>query len=230
MNRLAALVEKEGAPRERVFSDEELTKFIAAAGENAATFFYGHDYEATAVAHFFTLAESQRLQLNSQEEHLLSVMLGASVLHRGSAGYLANEPKSAVISTVQPQSDDPATPQNETVDAQLRETILRHELSHGEFFTNDAYRHYCEQFWHTNLSERERLLFRNFLSQAGYDPSDETLMINETQAYLMHTPDPRAFSAKRLGATSEELDDLRRRFAAGHPPTLLLNAAGEHGS
>ena len=123
-----------------------------------------------------------------------------------------------------------ATPQNETVDAQLRETILRHELSHGEFFTNDAYRHYCEQFWHTNLSERERLLFRNFLSQAGYDPSDETLMINETQAYLMHTPDPRAFSAKRLGATSEELDDLRRRFAAGHPPTLLLNAAGEHGS
>src|SRR5262249_25252055 len=145
----------------------------AADGENPATFYYGHDYEAAAVARFFTLAQTQGLQLNVQEKGLLALLLESGVLRRAEPAYLANEPESAIISTVQPQSDDPTTPQNEEVDAPLRETILRHELSHGEFFTNDAYRHYCEQFWHVDLSERERTLFRNFLSQVGYDPGDE---------------------------------------------------------
>ena len=37
-------------------------------------------------------------------------------------------------------------------------------------------------------------------------------MINEMQAYLMHTPDPRAFSAALLHVTPEKLAELRRRF------------------
>jgi hypothetical protein len=130
----------------------------------------------------------------------------------------------AVISLVQPQADDPATPEDETVDAALRSTMLHHEMSHGEFFTNQAYRRHCERFWHERLTEAERALFRKFLARHGYDPQDETLMINEAQAYLMHTADPRAFSAQSLGVTKDQLTDMQRRFMDPQPPTPLLGA------
>src|SRR4030095_10317583 len=108
------------------------------------------------------------------------------------------------------------------VDAALRDTMLHHEVSHGEFFTNPAYRAHCERFWRERLNETERALFRSFLTNYGYDPADETLMINEMQAYLMHTPDARAFSAGLLHVTPEKLAELRRRFMDPQPPTPLL--------
>ena len=41
---------------------------------------------------------------------------------------------------------------------------------------------------------------------------DELLMVNETQAFLMHTPDRRAFSAASLGVSEAQLTAWRRRF------------------
>jgi hypothetical protein len=221
MNRLAALIEKEGAPRDRLLSHGE----IAALAENAATFYFAHDYAAESLARFFSLAAVETDSLNRQERDLLDLLLAAGVIHRGGDRYLPSHPPMAVISLVQPQSDDPATPEDETVDAALRETMLRHEVSHGEFFTNEAYRRHCERFWKEKLTEAERTLFRKFLARQGYNTADETLMINEAQAYLMHTPDPRAFSAAALGVTPDQLLNMRRRFMEPQPPTPLLGAA-----
>jgi hypothetical protein len=221
MNRLAALIEKDGAPRDRLLSDAEM----AALTENAATFYFAHDYAAASLARFFSMAEAAAEPLNVQEKELLALLLAAHVLDRGAAGYVPGTPEMAVISLVQPQADDPATPEDETVDASLRDTMLRHEMSHGEFFTNEAYRRHSERFWREKLSEAERKLFRKYLSRHGYDPQDETLMINEAQAYLMHTPDARAFSADALQVPKEQLIDMQRRFMDPQPPTPLLGAA-----
>ena len=229
MNRLAALIEKNGAPRDRLLSDAELAALIAHAGSNAATFYLAHDYAGPALARFFSLAESEGEPINAQERHLLDLLLAAHVLERSGAGYVPGEPEMAIVSLVQPQPDDPATPQNETVDLALRDTMLRHEVSHGEFFTNAAYRAHCERFWRDKLTEKERGQFRKFLSGAGYDPSNETLMINEMQAYLMHTPDPRAFSAAILGVTQPQLIDMQRRFMDPQPPTPLLGGTARAG-
>ena len=216
MNRLAALIEKSGMPHDRVLSEPEM----ALAVPNPDTYYLAHDYAATSLARFFSLAETETQPLNQQERDLLALLVGAHVIERAGTGYVATTPEMAVVTLV--QADGPGAPADEVVDASLRDTMLHHEVSHGEFFTNSAYRAHCERFWRERMSEAERVLFRSFLAGNGYDPANETLMINEMQAYLMHTPDPRAFSAALLHVTPEKLADLRRRFMDPQPPTPLL--------
>jgi hypothetical protein len=219
MNRLAALIEKSNMPHDRVLSEAEM----ATAIPNPDTYYFAHDYSATSLARFFSLAEAETQPLNQQERDLLALLVGASVIERAASGYVAAKPEMAVVTLVQPE------PTGETVDAALRDTMLHHEVSHGEFFTNPAYRAHCERFWRERLSEAERALFRTFLTSYGYDPADETLMINEMQAYLMHSPDPRAFSAALLHVTPEKLAELRRRFMDPQPPTPLLGGKAPAG-
>ncbi len=219
MNRLAALIEKSGMPHDRVLSEAEM----ATAIPNPDTYYFAHDYAATSLARFFSLAEAETQPLNQQERDLLTLLVGARVIERAASGYVAAKPEMAVVTLVQPE------PNGETVDAALRDTMLHHEVSHGEFFTNPAYRAHCERFWRERMSEAERALFRSFLTSYGYDPADETLMINEMQAYLMHSPDPRAFSAALLHVTPEKLAELRRRFMDPQPPTPLLGGKAPAG-
>lgn len=219
LNRLAVLVEKHDAPRDRVLNDTELAAFIARSGTNAETFYFGHDYRASDIARFFNLAQAGGVALNPDEIALRKLLIGHQFLRVSDAGYQAVPPGQALVSVAQLQADDPATPQNETIDPALRETILHHELSHGILFTDKAYREYSERFWRQEMSIAERTLFRNFLSSAGYDPANEWVMINETQAFLMHTPDTRAFSAAHLGVDEVTLARLRYRFANNAPPS-----------
>jgi hypothetical protein len=219
MNRLAALIEKSGMPHDRVLSEAEM----ATAVPNPDTYYFAHDYAATSLARFFSLAEAETQPLNPQERDLLALLLGARVIERAGSGYVAATPEMAVVTLVQPEAT------GGTVDVALRDTMLHHEVSHGEFFTNAAYRAHCERFWRERLSDAERALFRRFLAGYGYDPADETLMINEMQAYLMHTPDARAFSAAALHVTPEKLAELRRRFMDPPPPTPLLGGKAPGG-
>lgn len=226
LNRLAVLVEKHDAPRDRVLNDVELAAFIAGSGTSAVTLYFGHDYRASDIARFFNLAQAGGVALNPDELALRDLLIGYRFLRAADAGYAAVPPAQALVSVVQLQADDPATPQDETVDPGLRETILYHELSHGVFFTDKAYREHSERYWRQELSAAERLLFRNFLSSAGYDPMNERIMINEMQAFLMHTPDTRAFSAAHLGVNEVMLTALRYRFAKGAPPSARFGGDG----
>lgn len=219
-NRLAALIEKNGAPRDRVLSDEGLARFIEQAGDSTETFFFGHDYTAEAVARFFTLAVEQQIRLNPAELRLGNVLLAAKLLIEQSDRLVANPDRQAVVSFTALQADNRSTGADETVDARRRETILRHELSHGEFFTNPAYREHCWAFWQA-LSDRERTQLRKFLADQGYDPKDEELMVNEAQAFLFHTPDRRAFDAAHLGITPAQLNELRARYKRNPPPSIF---------
>ncbi len=221
LNRLAALIEKNKAPRDRVLSDDGLAKFIKQVGDTPETFYLGHDYPAEAVARFFTLAVDQQLMLNAAELRIGNVLLEAGLLREESDRLIANPDRQAVVSFTALQADDPNTPANETVDARHRETILMHELSHGEFFTNAAYRDHCWKFWQS-LTDADRQHLRKFLTAQGYDPRNEDLMVNETQAFLMHTPDPRAFGAEQLGVSSARLDELRAKFKQGAPASIFL--------
>ncbi len=219
LNRLAVLIEKRGAPRDRVLSDAELAAYIAGVGSSPRTLYFGHDYRASDVARFFNLARAGGVVLNQEEQALREALIGYRFLRATDAGYEAIPPDQALVSVVQLHADDPATPADETVDAGLRETVLHHELSHGIFFTDRAYREYSERFWRQAMSSEERRLFGNFLGSAGYDPANELVMINETQAYLMHTPDSRVFSAAHLGVTEAAFANLRRRFTTDAPPS-----------
>lgn len=51
--------------------------------------------------------------------------------------------------------------------------------------------------------------------------SNEELLINEMQAYLMFTHDPKSFSARKLGVPDAELQRMRDAFRRGKPPTRM---------
>lgn len=220
LNRLAALLEKYKAPRDRVLTDEGLARFIQQVGDTPETFYFGHDYPAEAVARFFTLSVNQQVRLNPDELRLGNLLLFSKMLREENDRLVPAPEREAVVTFTALQADNPRTAADETVDPQRREAILRHELSHGEFFTNAAYRQHCWTFWQ-NLSDEDRALFRTFLTAANYDPHNDELMVNETQAFLMHTPDQRAFSARIFGVPEKKLEALRARFREGMPPSIF---------
>ena len=71
------------------------------------------------------------------------------------------------------------------------------------------------------LTDRERAAFTHFLAQEQYDASNADLIVNETQAYLMHTRNNRFFRADVVDMTSERLHQLRESFYAGMPAGWL---------
>jgi hypothetical protein len=217
MNRLAAFLQKAGASRDRVMDDAELAAFIASSGDNAQTFYQGHDYDDASLARFYAQVRAQGLRLNAQEQRLLAALQSASVL-AADPGAAPPAPPQAVISFTATQGDDARTSADEGVDALRREAVLRHEVSHGRFYTRPVYRAHCQTFWQEVLSEAQREAMRAYLAGLGYDRRNELLMVNEAQAFLFNTPDPRAFSAADVGMSDAELAALRLKFWRALPP------------
>ncbi len=217
LNRIAALLEKGRGSREQVLDDAQMQALLVLSGDSAASFFLGHDYASEGLARFYSLAQAQGVALNADEQRLLDLLLRADLIARrpgGADGYVSAG-VGALVSFSAPQPDDPGTMVDESMDTARRASILRHELSHGRFFTDEVYREHCLHFWHQALTESERRLWRRYLDGLGYDPGNEELMANETQALLMHTPDTRDFNAAGMGMTEQGLAALRARFRQG---------------
>jgi hypothetical protein len=200
LDRVAALVEKAGLPRDRVLTDAELDAAIRERGDTIATFYYGHDYSAASLVRFFDLADHQHIVLNEQEEKLRALVRQLGWFAPGAQGGLISIPRVGA---------DP----NVTMSA--RGSILRHELSHGEFFSDPAYATYVRGFWRTDLTEAERAGMRRFLGSEDYDTADEELMLNEMQAYVMFTLDPQFFQASDAGMTDQRREQLQEEFLRG---------------
>ena len=204
LNRLGAFVEKAGLPRDRVLGDVALTQAIAGAHDTPDTYYYGNDYQASDLARFFDTARSDGIALDDDEMRLHDMLDTAGMLAPGAVGALIS------LTNAGPR-----------VDERARATILRHELSHGLFFTSPAYAEYAQRFWDRVLTRGERAHFVRFLGGQGYDTGNETLMLNETQAYLVHTADPRFFNARAVEMSEAEIARLRADFVRDMPPGWL---------
>ena len=213
LNRVAAFTEKAGLPHDRVLTDRELDEAIRARGDTVETFYFGHDYAAKSIVRFFGFADSERIQLNPQEENLRALLR--------QAGWFAPDVTGGLISVPAVGSDPRITPS-------ARSAILRHELSHGEFFSEPDYADFTRTFWLTELTETERSAVRSFLANEGYDPGDEELMFNEMQAYLMFTRDPAFFKPDMVGMTPERLTSLQEHFLAGMPASWLRDVLASY--
>lgn len=202
--RVAALIEIRGMPRDRIMDLSELDAAIHERKSDWDSFYLGHDYRAADIGRFFDIAERTGARLTAEEE----------TLHRiaGRQGWLATNARGALISIPgkMPNGDAPA-----------RAAILHHELSHGEYFTNPDYAAFSLSFWSGQLSEAERKTFRHFLASQEYDSSNPDLMINETQAYLIHTSSDLFFRPAAVDMTMERARQLRATFRAGMPPGWL---------
>lgn len=208
LNRVAALVEKAGLPRDRVLDDAALAAAIRASGDTPETYYFGHDYAAAALVRFFALADADRVVLNPAEQWL------RGLLHQ--LGWFAPGAVGALITL--PRAPQPAIA---ALDAAARATILHHELSHGLFFTAPAYAAYVARFWDTALTADERAAVHRFLAGQDYDVSDTMLVQNEMQAYLLFTADPRFCRAADLGMTPARRTALAAAFLRDMPPGWL---------
>jgi hypothetical protein len=217
MNRMAALLEKADAPRDRVLDDAALAALIARNGDNSQTFYQGHDYDGNGLARFYALVDKQSQALTGEEARIRHVLVEQGLLTESPEG-VRPVGAQAVITFTAIQQDDPATPADETIDERRRESVLRHEISHGRFYTRPVYREHCRHFWRETLTETQREGFRRYLATLGYDRHDDELMLNEAQAFLLHTPDTRAFNAQGVGIAEEVLAELRTRFWRTLPP------------
>lgn len=214
LNRVAAFLEKARGRRDRVLNDEELRALIRSSRDTSATFYLGHDYRSDGLARFFTLAGRQGIGLNRAEQRLLQLLIDVGMLQPSGTGALAAQGDGALVSysAVQPRSGGKG---GVAVDATRRLSILSHELSHGRYYTDATYRQHCAFFWRDVLTSEERGVWKKYLASQDYNTADEDLMINETQALLMHTPDRRDFSAQLLNWSDVDLDALRQRFRLG---------------
>jgi hypothetical protein len=209
LDRVAALIEKAGTPRNRVLNDAQLTQAIRAGGDTVATYYYGHDYSAESLQRFFADADHQQIRLDPQEATL------RRLLHQ--VGWLLPGKQAGLISI-------PAVGANAYVTLSARAAILHHELSHGLFFSDPAYAAFVHDFWKSALTPEERAGVRRFLGSEGYDTTDEELMYNEMQAYLMFTRDPEFFTPARVGMTPRRLAILQEQFLRGMPTGWLHDA------
>jgi hypothetical protein len=210
LNRIGAFVEKAGMPRDRVVDDAELNRAIANGHDSVETYYYGHDYRASDLARFFATADAGHIVFRPEEVTLRQMLEREGLLAPGAVG--------AIISLPPPGNDG-------VRDAHGRAAILRHEISHGVYFTDPAYAAYAQHFWESVMDAGEREKLRRFLGSEGYDTGNDDLMRNESQAYLVFTPDKRFFSAAAVGMPDSETAALQRKFLDGMPVGWLKAAA-----
>jgi hypothetical protein len=208
LNRVAALIEKADMPRDRVVTETELDAHIQAIGGTPDAYYYGHDYRAADLVRFFQLAEAQAVPLNLHEKWLKDLLIQQGWFNPAAVG--------ALISISGPTAD---------IDATSRSTILRHELSHAVYFTDPAYVALSQHLWNDLLTDTEREAIKTFLAKDGYDTTDEDLMANEAQAYLIHTRDPRYFMPAMVGIDPAREAALRGPFLDAIPEPWLRDSA-----
>lgn len=212
-NRVVALIERMGLGRARVLEDRELAQFIRSTGKTELTFAYGNDLLVSELVVFFNLADLGSIPLNAEERALRKFLLAQGLIRERFGFLQAVRPNAVILSVPQERTGGDEPP----VSRLARETILMHEIAHAEYYTNPLYRAWCWRFWQEVMNGRQREKMRKFLAKAGYDPLNEELIVNENQAFLFYTPDPRAFNPKTVGFSEQEYEQLRRAFFGGFP-------------
>ncbi len=212
LNRAAALIEKSGLPHDRLLTEVALDDAIRAGGDTVETFYYGHDYSSGELIRFFALAERDNIALLEEEDALGRLMR--------QEGWFDANARGGLISIPQVGADAHVT-------RAARATILHHELSHGEYFTNPAYAAFVHRFWTQTLSAAERDRIRRHLQSEGYDSNIEEVMENEAQAYLMFTDSPEFFTPDMIGMSNARLAELRGGFYRAMPAGWLRDSLGQ---
>jgi hypothetical protein len=158
--RIAFFTEKKDSAGQ-ILSDEELESLH---GWNA------HDYKADDLARFFNEADSTKTVLNEYELMLKEILINNTVLKKN--GNRVRPLKGGILSISRESTE------------RLRWLFLTHECYHGVFFSSDEFILKVTEIWN-NLVEEERQFWKIFLDLYGYNISDEYLLVNEFQAYLM---------------------------------------------
>ena len=163
--RAAFFLEKRGF-RGRLLSVDELD---GKHGWNA------HNYSAEGLARFFTILEQSELAILPEELMVRSIAVENGLIIEASGEYLPGEGGLLSISRESPE--------------ELRALLLTHESLHGVFYEEPRFRAGVFRYWDTELDSREKRFWRDLFDYSGYDETDNYLMVNEFQAYVLQQPE-----------------------------------------
>ena len=218
-NRITQFTEQQTTePYPKVLSNQELARYVEAARRTQADFAFGHDVLISELVQFFNFALRDKVELNPEEIVIREFLMEQGLVRFWRGFYQAMKPGVVVLAIPQTQDRKATEPM---VSPGARYAILLHELAHGEYYANPHYAKFCQRFWYETMTENQRELFKRFLANFNYAVNNEELLINEMQAYLIFTPDPKSFSARKLGVSDAELQSLRETFRRGSPPIRL---------
>lgn len=218
-NRITQFTEQQTTePYPRVLTDQEMAARLAAAKRSESDFAFGHDVMVHELVQFFNFAQRDKIPLNQEELAIRDFLVAQGMVRDWRGFWQSVQPNNVILAIPQTQEKSASEP---LINATARYAILLHEMSHGEYYTNPYYTQYCQRFWQDSLSDAQREAFKTFLGKYNYATGSDALLINETQAYLMFTPDPASFSARKLGVPEQELETMRDAFRKGKPPTKL---------
>ena len=218
-NRVTQFTEQQTTePYPRVLTEQEMAVRLAAAKRSESDFAFGHDIMVHELVQFFNFAQRDKVPLNQEETAVRDFLVAQGMIRDWRGFWQAVQPNNVILSIPQTQDKTAGEP---PINSMARYAILLHEMAHGEYYTNPYFTQYCQRFWQESLTDAQREAFKNFLGKYNYATGSDALLVNETQAYLMFTPDPASFSARKLGVPNEELEAMRDAFRKGKPPTSL---------
>jgi hypothetical protein len=206
-SRVVALLERRDMPRDRVVTMAEIAAHARRFGADPAGLTAGNNFATTEIAYFFDVARRQHMLLTNGETALQTILVRWHLIYDDNGSWKALNERDFLITI---PGMGPA-PGGEMIDAPIRAAILSHELGHWQYFSDDAYAHACRAFWWQGLSYEERAELTRQLGNMGYDPSDR-IVIDETQAYLLHTPAPYMPLADTPGPYGINVAKVRRRL------------------
>lgn len=202
----------------KVLDNDETTKHLESIRRTQANFAFGHDLLVSELVQFFNLVDRDKIDIFPEEIALRDFLLEQGLVKVWRGFYTAVQPGAVILSVPQTQ---PKKADEPLVNELARRAIFTHEIAHGEYYTNTYYAAYCRKFWTETLNDAQREAFIGLFKKYNYAVTMDELVVNEMQAYLMFTPDPNSFSAKKMGITDGELDAMRDMFRRGKPPTRL---------
>jgi hypothetical protein len=203
--RVVALFERRDMPRDRVVSMAAMTNYARRFGGDPTGLTAGNNFSSVELAHFFDVASRQHMALTKGEIALRLTLVRWGLIHEENGSWKARSARDFLITI---PGLGPA-PGGVTIDPVIRAAILSHELGHWQYFSDSAYAGACRAFWWQDLSLDERAELTRQLTALGYDSSD-TIIIDEMQAYLLHTPAPYMPLADSGGAGGVDVAKVRR--------------------
>lgn len=209
-SRIVVFLEKGNTPKTRILTTGELQEWMKDSHTSIEQLTAGNNMHVADLVRFFNTAHQQGEPLTHNERRLLDLLQNWNVLREVDSQWVLVEPDRFLVTI--PQSSMVRGCKQCLVTAAQRCTILEHEMSHAKFALDNDYREHTLRFWFKTMSLDVREKFVSFLTSRGYDPNNHELMIDEMQAFLMHTPDTAMFSASELGVTHADLEDLRQAF------------------
>ena len=204
----------------KVYNNAEMAEYFDSVKRTQANFAYGHDIQISEFVQFFNLIDRDKIEIFPEEIVVRDFLVEKGLIKTWRGFYQALQPNAVILSIPQLQQKNADEPQ---VTDFARRAVFSHELSHGEYFSNEYYANYCRKFWNETLTDKQRKLFSDFLGKHNYNINYLDLVVNEMQAYLIFTSDQNSFNAAKLGVTELELETMRKMFRQGKPPTKLLS-------